>query len=980
MMAVAGLPTSSAARELGSPGPGLRASELAGYAVSSDQAAGPLACRAASDQIVVGNIPRQPPGFQPLTDLLTDLDRADAGVSVVHAVAGMRGVGKTQLVAAYARAKLAEGWRLVAWVNAEDPGSLLDGLAAVADAAGLYDGRSGRDTAAGRVVRHRLEVDGDRCLVVFNNASDSDALRPFLPVGGAARVLITTTRQSVVNLGTSIQVDVFSADEALDFLDERTGLDEAGAAAVAAELGYLPLALAQAASVIAEQHMEYGTYLERLRALPVDEHLLVEEGQPYPPGVAKAVLLSLDAVRAGNQGGVCTGVMEIMAVLSAAGVRRELLHAAGQAGMLVGGHRVAAAPVDWALAKLAQRSLVNFSLDGQTIIAHCLVTRMVRDRLADRGRLTAVRRAAASVLEAQARALARLQDRPAVRDIAQQVTALLTDKSGLAGEADEGLAQVLLRLRFLALYHLIELGDSATHAVTVGEPLAADLERMLGLDHPDTLNSRNSLAAAYQAAGRIAEAIGLFELTLVGRQRTLGPDHPDTLTSQSNLAAAYQEAGRVAEAILLFELTLAARERLLGADHPSTLNSRGNLAAAYRDAGRQAEAIPLFEQTLDSRERVLGANHTDTLTSRNNLANAYRNAGRIAEAIPLVKQTLAAQERLLGGDHPTTLGLRNNLASAYRDAGRHAEAIPLFERTLAARERLLGADHLSTLASRNNLANAYRDAGWAAAAIPLHEQTLAACERLLGADHPRTLGSRNNLAAAYQAAGRAAEAIPLFEQTLADRERVLGADHPNTQATRDNLALAYQEASSARKLDLSDCVSMSQISGLVDKVGGHLEHDGPELVVVVHLVQVEDAGRPDGEHGGGGAYAVAQRGLGSGQHVHEPVQAIPEAREALLARLHALHRRPVLLQEAEDLVAAQHDADVAVEHLAAGLVAARLVAGPVQEGIDLGEVIVGEAMDDVFLGLEVVVEGGLGHAQALGDLTQGRLLVPLLRE
>ena len=90
--------------------------------------------------------------------------------------------------------------------------------------------------------------------------------------------------------------------------------------------------------------------------------------------------------------------------------------------------------------------------------------------------------------------------------------------------------------------------------------------------------------------------------------------------------------------------------------------------------------------------------------------------------------------------------------------------------------------------------------------------------------------------------------------------------------------------------------------------------------------------------------------------------------------------RPVLLQEAEDLVAAQHDSDVAVEDLAAGLVAARLVLGPVQEGVDLGEVIVGEAVDDVFLGLEVVVEGGLGHAQALGDLAQGRFLVPLLGE
>ena len=97
---------------------------------------------------------------------------------------------------------------------------------------------------------------------------------------------------------------------------------------------------------------------------------------------------------------------------------------------------------------------------------------------------------------------------------------------------------------------------------------------MLGPDHPDTLNARNSLAAAYQAAGRAAEAIPLFEQTLVAGERLLGADHPDTLNSRNNLAVAYQDAGRLDEAIPLLERTLAARERLLGADHPGTLNSR----------------------------------------------------------------------------------------------------------------------------------------------------------------------------------------------------------------------------------------------------------------------------------------------------------------------------------------------------------------------------------------------------------------------
>ena len=63
---------------------------------------------------------------------------------------------------------------------------------------------------------------------------------------------------------------------------------------------------------------------------------------------------------------------------------------------------------------------------------------------------------------------------------------------------------------------------------------------------------------AYLAAGRIAEAITLHEATLKLREAKLGPDHPDTLTSRNNLAAAYLAAGRTAEAITLFEATLKA--------------------------------------------------------------------------------------------------------------------------------------------------------------------------------------------------------------------------------------------------------------------------------------------------------------------------------------------------------------------------------------------------------------------------------------
>jgi Tetratricopeptide repeat len=98
----------------------------------------------------------------------------------------------------------------------------------------------------------------------------------------------------------------------------------------------------------------------------------------------------------------------------------------------------------------------------------------------------------------------------------------------------------------------MELGDSMPRAIAIGEPLFADLERLLGPDDPDTMRSRNDLARAYREEGRVADAVPLVEQTLAARERLFGAGHPSTLASRNNLASAYRATGRAAEAIPLF--------------------------------------------------------------------------------------------------------------------------------------------------------------------------------------------------------------------------------------------------------------------------------------------------------------------------------------------------------------------------------------------------------------------------------------------
>ncbi|WP_119288405.1 serine/threonine-protein kinase [Streptomyces sp. YIM 130001] len=274
--------------------------------------------------------------------------------------------------------------------------------------------------------------------------------------------------------------------------------------------------------------------------------------------------------------------------------------------------------------------------------------------------------------------------------------------------------------------------------------IAADTERSLGADHPDTLQAHHVHAWHLTNIGKYAQAAPIFARVAAKRARVLGPDHGETFRARGNHAWSLQKDGDHTEAADLYAQLAADEARVLGADHEETLQTHHSHAWNLAKAGINAQAAHLFAQVATDRARVLGPDHRETLRARSNHAWALGRDGDHTEAAGLYARLATDRTRILGADHPDTLGTRHNHAWNLGRAGRHTEAAHIMAQVAAAQYHTLGRDHEDTLWSRHMHAWNLGQAGQHTAATHFMAQVVADRTRILGADHPETLRSRRS--------------------------------------------------------------------------------------------------------------------------------------------------------------------------------------------------------------------------------------------
>jgi tetratricopeptide (TPR) repeat protein len=601
------------------------------------------------------NLPAVAASFTGREDELGELDEAleadDRGGMITQAIVGLGGVGKSQLAARYAH-RCADRYDIVAWIHAEE-GGIAD-LAALAAKLGRTTGEASPSELAQRALDW-LCVCEEHWLLVLDNVTSPTQLEGLLPRGGNGRVLMTSRDRALGQFAGVLTVDVFDEAAATRYLTDRAGRpdDEAAARQVARALGCLPLALSHAAAYC-RSGTSFTEYLGMLEQLPAREVFDRHPEQSYAWTVASTWRNSITA--ATKDAPLASTVLDMAAYLGPDAIAKTLFGVLVHAFVARDRKRLADA-----FNALARYSLAT--VDDATVSVHRLLQKVVRDSLQERGEQTAARRA----LDAVEDAFPGDPDTPTSWPRCEQLLPhALTLADTLLPDGDSGPRLIgLLNRASDYLY----FSHGGRRAVTMDQRIAIDAERILGLEHPNTLEARNNLAVSYTDAGRTFEAIAILEPLLADRERILGPEHPRALSTRNSLAGAYRIAGRTPEAIAIYEPLLADRERIIGPEHPSTLRTRHHLATAYQAAGRISKAIADYEALLADQERILGPEHPDTLYTRHHLATAYQAAGRIPKAIAIYEPLLADQERILGPEHPDTLSTRDDLASAHQAAG-----------------------------------------------------------------------------------------------------------------------------------------------------------------------------------------------------------------------------------------------------------------------------------------------------------------------
>lgn len=197
----------------------------------------------------------------------------------------------------------------------------------------------------------------------------------------------------------------------------------------------------------------------------------------------------------------------------------------------------------------------------------------------------------------------------------------------------------------------LELGRYAVAESLISESRDMLLEIYQGQPHPAITRANLHLARIAMATGDTATAVAGYEAAYQQSLRQLGPDNPDTWRSREGLAAARIAQGRLPEARTILQEVLQRWENRVGPRDAKTLSCRMKLGRLLMQLGDLANARRDLEAVTRGYQEGFAPGHPRLYSAQVVLAEILLEQGHDDEARGLLQKAVPELERIYGSDY-----------------------------------------------------------------------------------------------------------------------------------------------------------------------------------------------------------------------------------------------------------------------------------------------------------------------------------------
>ncbi|MEO6889829.1 MAG: tetratricopeptide repeat protein [Ktedonobacteraceae bacterium] len=519
-----------------------------------------------------------------------------------YALHGLGGIGKTQLVVEYVYQHALE-YDAIFWIVAESTKSISTSFLHIAK---YLDLPEQQETDQQRLVAamQRWLTSHSHWLLIWDNVEDLELLQHFLPLAPHGTILLTTRRQALGTMAHALELSpmapeegtllllrrakllpVFASEKQLNQLAVTMPTEYAAAQELALIMGGLPLALDQAGAYIEETGCSILDYLQRYQHQ--QPRLLNRRGisaGAHPHSVTATFRFLSQRIEQDHP--ATADLLRLCSLLHPDAIPEEIF----TKGAIHLGPLLAATGEDplWlneALAALGTYALLQRQPAEKMHSIHRLVQVVLQDMLE----------------EAEKRIWAE-------RVMLAVNAAFPHVEHDTWPQCERLLSQALLAAHYIERYQVISedagrlLHETACYLYERGryseaEPLFQQAirirEQYLRSEHPQVIDSLNSLANLYREQSKYAEADPLYQRALHMCEHTLGSEHPETAEIMDGLARSREAQGNSEEARAWYAHALAIRVQALGAHHPKTLETHKRLIALLHTLGQHEKAAQL---------------------------------------------------------------------------------------------------------------------------------------------------------------------------------------------------------------------------------------------------------------------------------------------------------------------------------------------------------------------------------------------------